>query len=31
MFKPFTPPIAYNDAKEQALKILNQMTIDEKI
>ena len=31
MFQPFSPPIAYNDAKEQALKILNQMTIDEKI
>ena len=31
MFKPFTPPVAYNDAKEQALTILNQMTIDEKI
>ena len=31
MFQPFIPPIAYKDAKEQALKILNQMTIDEKI
>ena len=31
MFQPFQPPIAYNDAKEQALNILNQMTIDEKI
>ena len=31
MFQPFSPPISYNDAKEQALKILNQMTIDEKI
>ncbi|MDB9948808.1 glycoside hydrolase family 3 C-terminal domain-containing protein [Porticoccaceae bacterium] len=31
MFQPFQPPIAYNDAKSQALKILNKMTIDEKI
>lgn len=31
MFQPFQPPIAYNDAKEQALRILSQMTIDEKI
>ena len=31
MFKPFTPPIAYEDAKKQAIEILNQMTIDEKI
>ncbi|WP_297760472.1 glycoside hydrolase family 3 N-terminal domain-containing protein [uncultured Muriicola sp.] len=31
MFKPFSPPIAYNDAKKQAIEILNQMTIDEKI
>ena len=31
MFQPFQPPITYNDAKEQALNILNQMTIDEKI
>lgn len=31
MFQPFSPPIAYNDAKEQAIEILNQMTIDEKI
>ena len=31
MFQPFHPPIAYNDAKKQAIEILNQMTIDEKI
>lgn len=31
MFQPYQPPIAYKDAKEQALTILNQMTIDEKI
>ena len=31
MFQPFQPPISFNDANEQALKILNQMTIDEKI
>ena len=31
MFQPFNPPIAYDDAKIQALEILNQMTIDEKI
>ena len=31
MFQPFSPPIAFNDAKEQAIEILNQMTIDEKI
>lgn len=31
MFQPFNPPIAYNDAKKQAIDILNQMTIDEKI
>ena len=31
MFKPFTPPIDYNVAKKQAIEILNQMTIDEKI
>lgn len=31
MFKPFQPPIAYDDAKKQAIEILNQMTIDEKI
>ena len=31
MFHPFNPPIAYNDAKKQAIEILNQMTIDEKI
>ncbi|MEZ7499213.1 glycoside hydrolase family 3 N-terminal domain-containing protein [Flavobacterium sp. Arc3] len=31
IFQPFKPPIAYNDAKEQALKIVSQMTIDEKI
>ncbi|MBU2997877.1 glycoside hydrolase family 3 C-terminal domain-containing protein [Cellulophaga baltica] len=31
MFKPFTPPIAYKDAKKQAITIINQMTIDEKI
>ena len=30
-FQPFQPPISYNYAKEQALKILIQMTIDEKI
>ena len=30
-FQPFQPPIAYNDAKAQAVEILNQMTIDEKI
>lgn len=31
MFKPFQPPVAYHDAKAQAIEILNQMTIDEKI
>ena len=31
MFQPFQPPITYEDAKEQALNILDQMTIDEKI
>ena len=31
MFKSFEPPIAYDDAKIQAIEILNQMTIDEKI
>lgn len=31
MFKPFTPPIAYDDAKSQAIEILNQMSMDEKI
>lgn len=31
MFKPFEPPIAYDDAKKQALTILDQMTVDEKI
>ncbi|BAX79651.1 beta-glucosidase family protein [Labilibaculum antarcticum] len=31
MFTPFKPPIAYDNAKEQAVKILDQMTIDEKI
>ena len=31
MFKPFEPPIAYSDARIQAVEILNQMTIDEKI
>ena len=30
-FQPFQPPITYSDAKEQALQILGQMTIDEKI
>ena len=30
-FEPFQPPIAYDDAKAQALKILTQMTMDEKI
>lgn len=31
MFKPFKPPIAYDNAKTQAIEILDQMTIDEKI
>ncbi|WP_139059076.1 beta-glucosidase family protein [Polaribacter reichenbachii] len=31
IFQPFQPPIAYKDAKNQALKIIDQMTIDEKI
>ena len=31
MFQPFSPPFAYDDAKKQAIEILNQMTIDEKI
>ena len=31
IFQPFQPPIAYEDAKNQALKIIDQMTIDEKI
>ncbi|MDB4353844.1 glycoside hydrolase family 3 C-terminal domain-containing protein [Akkermansiaceae bacterium] len=31
MFKPFTPPIAHEDAKEQARTIVSQLTIDEKI
>lgn len=31
MFKSFIPPITYDDAKKQAIEILNQMTIDEKI
>ena len=31
LFQAFTPPIAYDDAKEQAVKILEQMTIEEKI
>ena len=30
-FKPFELPIAYQDAKKQAIEILNQMTIEEKI
>jgi len=31
MFKPFAPPIKYEEAKEQAIEILGQMTLDEKI
>ena len=31
MFKPFVPPIKYEEAKEQAIDILAQMTLDEKI
>lgn len=31
MFKSYTPPITYDDAKQQALDILRQMTLDEKI
>ena len=31
MFKPFVPPIEYEEAKEQAIGILAQMTLDEKI
>ncbi len=31
MFQPFEPPIAHNEAKRQAIEILNQMTLDEKI
>lgn len=30
-FQPFEPTIAYNKAKKQAVKIIDQMTIDEKI
>ena len=30
-FQPFEPDIAYNDAKKQAVEIIDQMTIDEKI
>lgn len=31
MFKSYTPPITYYDANQQALDILRQMTLDEKI
>ena len=31
MFKPFVPPIKYEEAKEQAIEILTQMTLDEKV
>ncbi|MCQ8848366.1 glycoside hydrolase family 3 C-terminal domain-containing protein [Alteromonas stellipolaris] len=31
MFKSFTPPISYTEAKQQALDIVGQMTLDEKI
>ena len=31
MFKPFVPPIKYEEAKEQAIDILSQMTLDEKV
>ena len=31
MFKPFVPPIKYEEAKEQAIDILTQMTLDEKV
>ena len=31
MLKPFVPPIEYEEAKEQAIEILTQMTLDEKI
>jgi len=31
MFTPFTPPITYDDAQKQAIGILNQMTMEEKI
>ncbi len=31
MLKPFVPPIEYEEAKEQAIDILTQMTLDEKI
>ncbi|GAF01903.1 beta-glucosidase [Saccharicrinis fermentans] len=30
-FQPFQPPINYNDARAQAIKILAQMTMDERI
>lgn len=31
MFKPFVPPIDYEEAKEQAVDILAQMSLDERI
>ena len=31
MFKPFVPPIEYEEAKEQAIDMLTQMTLDEKV
>lgn len=31
MFKPFVPPIKYEVAKEQAIEILAQMSLDEKV
>jgi len=31
VFKPFEPPIAYEEAKKKAIKILNQLTLEEKI
>ena len=31
MFKPFVPPIKYEEAKEHAIDMLTQMTLDEKV
>lgn len=31
MFKPFVPPIKYEEAKKQAIDILSQISLDEKI
>jgi len=30
-FKPFEPPIAYEEAKRKAVEIVNQLTLEEKI